>query len=147
MANSLWYVETNARACDICLNRADLSRTATCVLLGSDASDRAVDPTAERVNYRKPGFVAKFLELQKVMWTTNAGLTDRHAYDSRPWSWPILRRGIKCVRTNGRSSDRSQLLGPRSPPGLPDRQPCDLDPVDAVRPRLRRRSRSIVPAA
>lgn len=28
------------------------------------------------------------------MWRTNAGLTDRHAYDSRPQSWPWLRRGI-----------------------------------------------------
>lgn len=28
------------------------------------------------------------------MWQTNQGLTDRHAYDSRPSAWPILRRGI-----------------------------------------------------
>jgi dolichyl-phosphate-mannose-protein mannosyltransferase len=28
------------------------------------------------------------------MWATNAGLTDRHTYDSRPDSWPHLRRGI-----------------------------------------------------
>jgi len=28
------------------------------------------------------------------MWTTNAGLTDRHTFDSRPDSWPRLRRGI-----------------------------------------------------
>ena len=28
------------------------------------------------------------------MWVTNAGLTSRHAYDSRPWHWPTLRRGI-----------------------------------------------------
>ena len=28
------------------------------------------------------------------MWQTNAGLTDRHMYDSRPSSWPQLRRGI-----------------------------------------------------
>lgn len=28
------------------------------------------------------------------MWTTNAGLTDRHTYDSRPDSWPRMRRGI-----------------------------------------------------
>ena len=28
------------------------------------------------------------------MWATNQGLTDRHAYDSRPQSWPVLRRGI-----------------------------------------------------
>lgn len=32
------------------------------------------------------------------MWQTNAGLTDRHAYDSRPSSWPLLKRGINlCV--------------------------------------------------
>jgi dolichyl-phosphate-mannose-protein mannosyltransferase len=58
---------------------------------------RTVDAKAEKVNYRNPGFLRKFLELQHVMWTTNAGLTDRHAYDSRPQSWPVLRRGIKCV--------------------------------------------------
>lgn len=51
-------------------------------------------PDAEKVNYRVPGFLSKFLELQQVMWTTNAGLTDRHAFDSRPSSWPRLRRGI-----------------------------------------------------
>lgn len=28
------------------------------------------------------------------MWITNAGLTDRHTYDSRPDAWPRLRRGI-----------------------------------------------------
>ncbi|KAI0786533.1 glycosyltransferase family 39 protein [Abortiporus biennis] len=49
---------------------------------------------APKVNYRVPGFLSKFLELQQVMWTTNAGLTDRHTYDSRPSSWPVLRRGI-----------------------------------------------------
>ena len=53
-----------------------------------------VSDDAEKVNYKIPGFLAKFWELQQVMWTTNAGLTDRHAYDSRPLSWPRLRRGI-----------------------------------------------------
>ncbi|KAJ3751469.1 hypothetical protein DFH05DRAFT_1570344 [Lentinula detonsa] len=47
-----------------------------------------------KVNYRLPGFLAKFLKLQQVMWTTNAGLTDRHLFDSRPDAWPRLRRGI-----------------------------------------------------
>jgi dolichyl-phosphate-mannose-protein mannosyltransferase len=46
------------------------------------------------VNYRPPGFLSKFLELQQVMWITNKGLTERHAYDSRPSSWPTLKRGI-----------------------------------------------------
>ncbi|KAG9002648.1 hypothetical protein FRB94_003741 [Tulasnella sp. JGI-2019a] len=67
-ANSLWYVETN--------EHPQLSE-------GSD-----------KVNYHLPGFFGKFLELQKVMWTTNAGLTDRHNFDSRPTSWLTLKRGI-----------------------------------------------------
>ncbi|KAG0024937.1 hypothetical protein BGZ81_007538 [Podila clonocystis] len=46
------------------------------------------------VNYKKPGFLGKFLELNQVMWRTNAGLTDSHPYDSRPSSWFWLRRGI-----------------------------------------------------
>lgn len=68
-------------------------------------------PDAKKVNYRRPGFVKKFLELQAVMWRTNAGLTDRHAYDSRPRSWPTLRRGINlfvlpCEVVGRRRADR-----------------------------------------
>ncbi|TDL15830.1 glycosyltransferase family 39 protein [Rickenella mellea] len=67
-ANSLWYIETNTHP--------------------------KLDDNAQKVNYRLPGFLSKFLELQAVMWRTNAGLTDRHIFDSRPTSWPRLRRGI-----------------------------------------------------
>ncbi|KAF9518414.1 glycosyltransferase family 39 protein [Hydnum rufescens UP504] len=66
--NSLWYMETNTHP--------------------------QLHPGDERVNYELPGFFGKFWELQQVMWTTNAGLTDRHVFDSRPYTWPILRRGI-----------------------------------------------------
>jgi dolichyl-phosphate-mannose-protein mannosyltransferase len=68
LPNSIWYIESNEHP-----------------KLGANA---------ERVNYKKPGFVGKFWELQKVMWKTNAGLVESHAWDSRPESWPILRRGI-----------------------------------------------------
>lgn len=68
LPNSIWYVEQNEHPS-----------------LGADA---------EKVNYKNPGFLGKFWELQKVMWTTNAGLVESHAWDSRPPSWPILRRGI-----------------------------------------------------
>ena len=57
-----------------------------------------VPADAPKVNYKMPGFLAKFWELQKVMWITNAGLTDRHVYDSRPHQWPRLRRGIVRVQ-------------------------------------------------
>ncbi|KAG7096490.1 hypothetical protein E1B28_003920 [Marasmius oreades] len=66
--NSLWMIET--------------------------AMHPALPENAPKVNYKLPGFLAKFLELQQVMWTTNAGLTDRHVFDSRPDAWPRLRRGI-----------------------------------------------------
>jgi dolichyl-phosphate-mannose-protein mannosyltransferase len=68
LPNSIWYIEQNEHP-----------------QLGADA---------ERVNYAKPGFFGKFWELQKVMWHTNAGLVESHAWDSRPPSWPILQRGI-----------------------------------------------------
>ncbi|KAI8377587.1 glycosyltransferase family 39 protein [Radiomyces spectabilis] len=51
-------------------------------------------PDTPKVNYHKPGFLSKFLELNRVMWETNKGLTASHPYDSRPESWPMLRRGI-----------------------------------------------------
>ena len=68
LPNSVWYIEQNEHD-----------------MLGEEA---------EKVNYRNPGFLGKFWELQRVMWTTNAGLVESHAWDSRPPSWPILRRGI-----------------------------------------------------
>ncbi|KAK4539893.1 hypothetical protein LTR36_010287 [Oleoguttula mirabilis] len=69
LPNSVWYVEDNQHP--------------------------AMNPDeVEKVNYRNPGFFGKFWELQRVMWTTNAGLVESHAWDSRPPSWPMLRRGI-----------------------------------------------------
>ncbi|KAF2757331.1 dolichyl-phosphate-mannose-protein mannosyltransferase [Pseudovirgaria hyperparasitica] len=68
LPNSVWYIESNEHP--------------------------LLDENAEKVNYRNPGFFGKFWELQKVMWRTNAGLVESHAWDSRPPSWPILTRGI-----------------------------------------------------
>ena len=68
LPNSVWYIENNEHP-----------------QLGANA---------EKVNYRNPGFLGKFWELQSVMWRTNAGLVESHAWDSRPPSWPVMRRGI-----------------------------------------------------
>ncbi|EPQ25682.1 uncharacterized protein PFL1_06754 [Pseudozyma flocculosa PF-1] len=76
MPNSLWYVETNTHP------------------LLAEAHESGASPAPEMVNYLRPSFLERFWELQKVMWETNAGLTERHVYDSRPQSWPLLRRGI-----------------------------------------------------
>ncbi|KKY15675.1 putative protein mannosyltransferase 1 [Diplodia seriata] len=76
LPNSIWYIESNDHP--------------------------KLGPDAEKVNYRNPGFFGKFWELQKVMWRTNAGLTESHAWDSRPPSWPILKRGINFWGQNHR---------------------------------------------
>ena len=68
LPNSIWYIEQNEHP--------------------------QLAESSEKVNYRNPGFFGKFWELQKVMWQTNAGLVESHAWDSRPPSWPILKRGI-----------------------------------------------------
>lgn len=68
LPNSIWFIEENNHP-----------------MLGEDA---------EKITYRKPGFLEKFVELNKVMWTVNAGLTDSHTWESRPESWPLLKRGI-----------------------------------------------------
>lgn len=105
-ANSIWYVETNTHA------HSELVLLASC-LTAADGRCK-VPPKSQMLNYRRPGFIKKFVELQGVMCKsqcmaintlhgaklvtlgrTNAGLTDRHAYDSRPHQWPYMRRGIK----------------------------------------------------
>ncbi|QSZ30854.1 hypothetical protein DSL72_000412 [Monilinia vaccinii-corymbosi] len=82
LPNSVWYIEQNEHP-----------------QLGADA---------EKVNYRNPGFFGKFWELNKVMWHTNAGLVESHAWDSRPNSWPILRRGINFW---GKDNRQIYLIG------------------------------------
>ncbi|CAO1636281.1 unnamed protein product [Jaminaea pallidilutea] len=86
--NSLWYVETSTHP--------RLSVTGNTALNVDDEGeeDSIATRPAQTVNYLRPSFLSRFWELQKVMWATNAGLTERHAYDSRPKTWPVLRRGI-----------------------------------------------------
>ena len=76
LPNSLWFVEFN----DHPMN----------------------PPDAEKVNYKNPGFLGKFWELQQVMWNVNAGLVQSHTWDSRPPSWPTLLRGINFWGGNNR---------------------------------------------
>ncbi|KAF9949516.1 hypothetical protein BGZ72_008706 [Mortierella alpina] len=82
LAKSTWIIESNAYS--------------------------AYPHNAPKVNYNKPGFFGKFIELNKVMWTTNAGLTDSHPYESRPSSWPWMRRGISFW---GKDQKHMYLIG------------------------------------
>ncbi|KAF9205741.1 hypothetical protein BGZ49_003582 [Haplosporangium sp. Z 27] len=74
-----------------CMRSAVIERSTW--MVESNAYDK-YPANAPMVNYKRPGFFGKFIELNKVMWVTNAGLTDSHPYDSRPSSWVWLRRGI-----------------------------------------------------
>lgn len=65
-------------------------------------------PEMERVDYKKPGFFQNFLELQKVMWNVNKGLTEPHNWETRPLQWLTLRRGINMW---GDSSHQVYLVG------------------------------------
>ncbi|RLV87608.1 Dolichyl-phosphate-mannose--protein mannosyltransferase 1 [Meyerozyma sp. JA9] len=62
-----WYIETNI-------------------------NPRLVDP--EIINYPVLSYWDKFVESHKVMWKINQGLTEVHAWQSNPTSWPLLLRGI-----------------------------------------------------
>ncbi|KAI7856270.1 Dolichyl-phosphate-mannose-protein mannosyltransferase-domain-containing protein [Circinella umbellata] len=64
-----------------CINNGKLPKTMWYI---ESTENELLPPDAEKVNYRKPGFISKFLELNKVMWDVNKGLTASHPYDSRP---------------------------------------------------------------
>lgn len=48
----------------------------------------------EYVSYPKLSFWQKFIESHKVMWKVNQGLTSHHNWQSLPYEWPLLLRGI-----------------------------------------------------
>ncbi|KAI9353454.1 hypothetical protein BDR26DRAFT_910527 [Obelidium mucronatum] len=56
--------------------------------------NRFLPANSKKVNYIKPGFWSKFVELHQKMWQINNGLTKSHPYESRPPDWPFLQRGI-----------------------------------------------------
>ncbi|KAI7829241.1 Dolichyl-phosphate-mannose-protein mannosyltransferase-domain-containing protein [Kickxella alabastrina] len=65
---TLWRIETNVNA--------------------------AIPAGAPLAEYRRPGLVAKVLEATAIMWRVNNGLTKSHPYESRPHTWPWMRRGM-----------------------------------------------------
>lgn len=59
-----------------------------------DNSNIYLPPDAEKVGYRHLSFLQKFVELHKKMWKINSGLTAKHSFESRPFDWLLLNRGI-----------------------------------------------------
>lgn len=54
----------------------------------------SIPKNAPLAEYRRPGLIAKVLEATAVMWRVNNGLTKSHPYESRPYTWPWMRRGM-----------------------------------------------------
>ncbi|TPX35203.1 dolichyl-phosphate-mannose---protein mannosyltransferase [Synchytrium endobioticum] len=70
-----------------------------------------IPANARLVNYKKPGFFRKFIEIHKVMWDVNEGLTGSHPYDSRAASWPYMGRGISYWSSREGASKQIFLIG------------------------------------
>ncbi|ORY53429.1 PMT-domain-containing protein [Rhizoclosmatium globosum] len=68
-------------------------------------------PNAKKVNFKKPGFFAKFIELHGTMWSINQGLTGKHPYESRPIEWPVLNRGILFWTEKSNGPRQIYLIG------------------------------------
>lgn len=66
------------------------------------------DLDAELVDYPEASFWDKFLELNSLMWSTNAKLTGEHPFESRPSSWPFLSRGIGFWNGNDATAVKNQ---------------------------------------
>ena len=88
-----------------------LSLTNIPTILFSQLSRFLVLENATRVNYPSPSFLSKFVELHKVMWNTNAGLTGSHPYESRPTSWFFLSSGISfwASKKDSLDSEKGQI--------------------------------------
>ncbi|KAJ3408619.1 hypothetical protein HDV05_004931 [Chytridiales sp. JEL 0842] len=77
-----------------------------------EANENDLIPTdSKKINYKHPGFLSKFLELHKVMWQTNAGLTSSHPFESRPSSWPAMKRGISFWQAKDQKPAQIYLVG------------------------------------
>ncbi|ODV79111.1 glycosyltransferase family 39 protein [Suhomyces tanzawaensis NRRL Y-17324] len=57
-------------------------------------NDLLADEEKEYINYPKLSLWQKVAESHARMWKINQGLTDHHNWQSSPYSWPLLLRGI-----------------------------------------------------
>ncbi|KAJ1730090.1 hypothetical protein LPJ61_003204 [Coemansia biformis] len=88
-----------------CMKSAKFPKTLWRIEANVNERIAADAPLAE---YRRPGLIDKVLEATAVMWRVNNGLTKSHPYESRPHTWPWMRRGMAFW---GEDSRRIYLLG------------------------------------
>ncbi|KAI8818426.1 Dolichyl-phosphate-mannose-protein mannosyltransferase-domain-containing protein [Fimicolochytrium jonesii] len=68
-------------------------------------------PTSLKTRYQAPGFFAKFVEAHRMMWKINSGLDASHPFQSRPDSWPGMKRGISFWTAKDGGSAQMHLVG------------------------------------
>ncbi|KAJ3403483.1 hypothetical protein HDU80_004092 [Chytriomyces hyalinus] len=90
---------------------AENNRRTGCVWLIEQNDNKLLPPDSKKVNFKKPGFWRKFIELHGTMWSVNQGLTGKHPYESRPISWPVLDRGILFWTEKNGGPRQIYLLG------------------------------------
>ncbi|KAJ3063048.1 hypothetical protein HDU98_001074, partial [Podochytrium sp. JEL0797] len=90
---------------------AENSGRAGAVWLIEGNENSFLPPNAKKVNFKKPGFFRKFIELHGTMWSVNQGLTGKHPYESRPIEWPVLNRGILFWTEKNSGPRQIYLLG------------------------------------
>ncbi|KAJ1541797.1 hypothetical protein HK096_009906 [Nowakowskiella sp. JEL0078] len=69
------------------------------IVNGTEIGLESEDEEKSEKDKKKLSFLQKFLELQGLMISHNAGLTKSHPYSSAPISWPFVLRGISFWET------------------------------------------------
>lgn len=69
-----------------------------------ETNQNHLNNVTETASYPKLSFLEKVIESHKTMWKINSGLTSHHNWQSDPYEWPLLLRGI-----NYWSKDHTQI--------------------------------------
>ena len=72
----------------------------------SNSLNFTTQPPPDEPNTDIPGFFEKFFELHSRMISSNSKLTKSHPYQSEPWEWFVLHRGISFWQSK---SDKQQV--------------------------------------
>ena len=62
-------------------------------------------------NSGESSFASKFIELNKVMYTSNKNMTATHSYSSKWYTWPVMKRGIYYWQDSDSKNSMIYLFG------------------------------------
>lgn len=99
-------------------------------IIESNNHPAADDSTVRKIVFPKASFWKKFVEMNRKMWSTNAGLSSEHPFGSRPESWPLLERGVGFWNGNHVPKTEKQYKAFKKKEGKPDTEGEDSDAYD-----------------